>query len=111
MIGIINDNEIFEFRELIDLAEALQNYANTKNMNGLYIIDSNNNVKASIENDQFVLVPKQLNENELYQLVMSNSINDNIDYNDTYLYENKSDVSKFRYLVCKYPTKIMKELD
>lgn len=67
MIGVIQGNRVFEFREESELAKALSWFADKYGCETLLIIDSKNTVKGVINGNSFTFTPS-LNADQKYYL-------------------------------------------
>lgn len=66
MIGVVNRDKIFEFRDEDDLAKALDWFGSKYNCNTIIITDASKKVKGIICNGVFTFSPNLLEETHYY---------------------------------------------
>lgn len=66
MIGVIQYNKIFEFRDEYDLAQAIGWFIDKYGCDTAIIVDTSDKVKAIIKNDNFIFAPNITEDQKYY---------------------------------------------
>lgn len=113
MIGFINHNKVFEFRDIDDLAFALNHYGDQNNCDIILILDTGNRVKGLLYRGIWKINP-DIDDDIKYSLYKITSYNSNINIDDIqrndslvdYLLIDNIDRDIFTYVSCKVPKTI-----
>ena len=66
MIGVINRDKIFEFRDESELCDSLSIFAERYGSESMIIVDTSDRIKAVIYNNQWVFQPNLIEDTKYY---------------------------------------------